>query len=180
MAKRLYFIAIEIPEPLQSEIQSLRIRLSRKYSSFHALKSPPHITLQMPMRIEEAYENTFNTFFTSLNQQFDSGQITLNNIASFEKRTIYIDVLPEKWIMRICENVRKIIQSQSYLKDIKIQDSFHPHITLLNRDIGEVDFSNAIEELSEFKMDYRVDIKKIHLYKHNGDIWEAISEVNLR
>lgn len=180
MAKRLYFIAIEIPEPQKSEIQSLRVRLSRKYASFHALKSPPHITLLMPMRIDETFENIFISFFKSLDQKFESGTITLNNIASFEKRTIYIDVLPEKWIREIYNNVRKTILAQSYLINTKQRDNFHPHITLLNRDLREDVYTKAIEELNDYKIDYSLFIDKLQLYKHNGAVWEVLSELNLR
>src|ERR1700744_3366722 len=92
MGIQKYFIAIVIPEPLQSEIMSLKSFVKETFNSKGALRSPAHITLHMPFEWKEEKEDilisTLHEF--SFKEQV---KITLQNFSCFEPRVIFIDVI---------------------------------------------------------------------------------------
>ena len=52
----LYFIALIPPDEIREEVKSLKEEMSARFRSSHALKSPAHITLQMPFKRDDSFE----------------------------------------------------------------------------------------------------------------------------
>jgi len=180
MTKRLYFIAIEIPEPFKSEIQGLKEELSVKYQARHALKTPPHITLQMPMRIEEEKELELIQNISELNGKYPSGKINLNNISSFPSRTIFIDVIAKGIVLELYTAVQKQISQLDFISDKITVASFHPHITLMTRDLKKGMYKMAFNALRSANFNQEIKIDTFQLYRHNGKIWQVIRTFNLQ
>ncbi len=49
-SEKLFFIALLPPQPIQNQITDIKQYCAQTYNSCHALKSPPHITLQPPFK----------------------------------------------------------------------------------------------------------------------------------
>lgn len=179
MAKQLYFIAIEMPEPLKTKIQEWRKDLSEEFNSRRALKSPPHITLQMPMRIEAEFESDLIMRFKSLEHCCKSNNVHFNNISAFEKRTIFIDIKPKGLVLELHDKVQKLVKSLEYVSDKIIVEHFHPHLTLMTRDLSKQQFELAYLKLKDVEMIDEVFIEHMTLYKHNGQKWKELQKVNL-
>ncbi len=180
MPKRLYFIAIEIPEPFKSEINNLKERISSEYSAKHALKTPPHITLQMPMRIEEEHEISLLDSMKNLDGVIKRGRIRLNNISSFPPRTIFIDVLAEGLVIDLFNAVQEQLKKTSFILDKITPSSFHPHITLMTRDLSKKMYHTAMKNLQELRYKEEIEIEKFHLYRHDGKFWRVLNEFKLK
>ena len=86
-----YFLAIIPPEPLLSEIQTIKEYISKNYLSHGALQSPAHITLHMPFVWEEEKEDKLINYLRDF--KFDNAiNVELNNYDCFEPRVIFISV----------------------------------------------------------------------------------------
>jgi 2'-5' RNA ligase len=179
MGKKLYFVAIEIPESFKSEIQDLKEELSIKFRAKHALKTPPHITLQMPIRIEEENEGRLIKNIELLNGKYPSGLIKLNDISSFPPRTIFIDVIAKGIVVELYEAVQKQINQLNFISDKITVSSFHPHITLMTRDLKKSMYKIAFESVGKMNFKQEIDIDVFHLYKHNGKMWEVLRTFDL-
>src|SRR5690625_7888621 len=74
----LYFLALMLPDEISDQVTKLKEELERKYGIRHALKSPPHITLQKPFRRPQSDEPIFIEKLSS----FASGQFSFEIILS--------------------------------------------------------------------------------------------------
>ena len=180
MAKQLYFIAIELPQPYKEDIQQWKKELSEKYHSKHALKTPPHITLQMPMRIEAENENALIESLDKLDNRITSDSVELKNISSFTPRTIFIEVESNEFVVELYREVQENLQLLDFISDKVPIPSFHPHVTLMTRDLSKSNFKAAWEELKGREYNETIDIHSFHLYKHDGKFWRVLREFILK
>ena len=176
MAKSLYFIAIEIPSPLKEEIISLKTNFIKKYGARHALNSPPHITLKMPMRIENEKEVLLVRSLADACLKINRNSYKLKGISSFPPRTVFIDVESSDWLKR----TREIIQDAMEKGEFSKQDGpFHPHVTLMTRDLKKTAYKQAMNDLKNVRFDRDLRADVITLFKHDGKQWNSLSPILL-
>lgn len=180
MSKRLYFIAIELPEPLKREITDWKKALSEKYKSVHALKTSPHITLQMPMRIEAEREEKLIEALLALDGQLEKGKITMDGISSFPPRTIFIDVKRDSFLSLVFERIQQTLHKAEFIENIAPLSQFHPHLSLMNRDLSEPMFALAWKDLKAIEFHETCEVACIQLYKHDGKYWQVLKEIRLK
>ena len=70
MPSYLYLVALLPPPPVRERVRELKEEMRHRFRAGHALKSPPHITLQMPFRLDSQDES----HLISLLERFASGQ----------------------------------------------------------------------------------------------------------
>lgn len=176
--KPLYFIAIIPPEPLRSHISEIKTAFSTKFHSFHALKSPPHITLIPPFRINifeekpivkklEAFAKTVSVFW-----------LKIEGIGSFRSSVIFLNVLENEYLQVCQKNISTQLNGFSGIH-ISTERPFHPHITLANRDLSPQMFRKAWELNKSIPYKYEFEVKYIFLLKHNGKFWDIYCEFQL-
>lgn len=178
--KRLYFIAIPIPSPLAEKIIELKKELAGEFNSGHSLKSIPHITLQMPVRIEEEYEDEFTKALLGLSRKDKKDKITLKGIDCFGERTIFIDIRKEGLVVQLFNAVRKCLRGLDWFPKKCIAGSFHPHISLLTRDLEPEMFRKAYPKVKDLNFDQEILIDRFCLFKHDGKKWKVRCEVVLK
>ena len=133
----------------------------------------------MPMRIEEEKETDLFKNLDELNDNYATGHIKLNNISSFPPRTIFIDVVAEGLVVRLYEAVQNQLNKFESISDKITVTSFHPHVTLMTRDLKKSMYKVAFESIDKLKFTQEIEIKSFHLYKHNGQMWEVVRTFNL-
>lgn len=180
MATSLYFIAIEIPDPVKRDIQLLKEDLSLRHQSHHSLKTPIHLTLLKPTRWDETREGDIINALSSAGNNLSGGFIRLNNLSSFPPRTVFVDVKPEGFILDIYQAVGLALANNNFIQDTSSISAFHPHITLMTRDLSASNYSNAIKELEGKSFRREVYINSFQLFKHNGKKWEVIKYFALK
>ena len=67
----------------------------------------------------------------------------------------------------------------SFFPQEYITNLFHPHITLMTRDLSKKMYSKAFPALEKMQFDYVMTIDKFCLFKHDGKKWNSICEVIL-
>lgn len=178
--KVLYFIAVPVPSPISEEIIKLKNDLKDRYHSGHSLKTIPHITLQMPVRLEEEFESEFISSLKVISNKIESGKITIDSVDGFPPRTIFLDVKKEGTVVQLSNAVKKILYKLKFFPHQYVAKQFHPHVTLMTRDLNQSHYSQAIQELKKLQFERVFTADKFCLFKHNGKNWEILFEYNLK
>src|SRR5574343_274054 len=174
-----YFIAVIPPEPVYSEIESVKKEVSVKYNNKSALRSPPHITLHMPFEWKSEKENILieslqNFSFT------ETFHAELKNYSCFEPKVVFIDVVPNEKLTSLRNNlVAHVKQNLNIFNQSGDMRAFHPHITIAFCDLKKSAFYEMMEEYRNKNYDAEFPVTSFFLLKHSGKHWEAYKEFRL-
>ena len=177
--KALYFIALVPEEPLFSQVMNLKHHFKEKYQSRKALKSPPHITLQMPFKWREDREEHICDMLSNVTGNFHKFQLSLNGFGYFEPRVIYIDVEKSEDLFILYKELARTFRETMKLVNELGERPFQPHLTIAFRDLKKPMFYQARDEFTEkeFKAEFKVN--DICLLKHNGSSWDIYERLEL-
>ena len=174
----LYFIAIVPDLELQTRVTALKNEIAEKYGSKHALRSPPHITLQMPFKWKAGRQNDLIQVLEKFSKDENSFEVGLNGYACFEPRVIFIDVKGNPKLISLQQNVSKLMRRELGIFNANYKDrSFHPHMTVALRDLRRAMFKEAWADFSMRKFVARFSVSSISLLKHHGHGWEVFKEL---
>jgi 2'-5' RNA ligase len=147
-AVKKYFIAIVVPEPLSSTIDTIKHQLHKRYGLKGALRSPSHITLHRPFEWKEKYELKLIETLEKFNFETDF-ELVLHNFQFFEPRVVYIQVQQNIVLFDLYNSLKNYSARQlKLLNEVNDKRGFHPHITVAFRDLKKTLF---YELQSEFK-----------------------------
>ncbi len=178
--KELYFIAILPPQNLQHRITAIKHQIAERYKSRHSLKSPPHITLQMPFKWRADKENELIEGLQQFAKETQPFTIQLKGFNAFPPRVIYVDVVPSSEL-----NDLKALLATFLRKNFKFNNTEHksgvfkPHVTVAFRDLNKTSFTRAWEELRNDTFEATFKVNALSLLKHNGKTWEVFSNHSL-
>ena len=172
----LYFIAV-IPDPvLRAKVRSLKEEMKTQYGAKHALKSPAHITLQMPFRRMDSFESEMKESLREFCAEQQSFSILLNGFGAFRPRVIYINITNHDPLVQLHRDLGNVLVDRLGFTPREINRRFHPHMTIATRDLKEKAFNQAwpLYDQREFKTQF--DARSISLLKHNGKYWDIFDE----
>ena len=178
--KKLYFIAIVLPEPFASAITDLKEYFRNVYGSSAALRSPPHITLHMPFQWkcekEKVLTDKLNYFFSTCSPV----QVQFQNFGCFPPRVLFVEVQQSEALDNLQRKLARFCRQELNLFNANHKDNpFHPHVTLAFRDLKKAAFKTAWDELKDKPFSGDFFSKQIALLKHNGKAWEIFQEFDL-
>ncbi|UOB19162.1 2'-5' RNA ligase family protein [Abyssalbus ytuae] len=175
-SQHLYFIALIPPETLCEEIKNLKEEMRSRFNTKHALKSPAHITLQMPFKRPVKDENEIvNQLrdFASLQSTFHIG---LKGFDCFKPRVIFIKIENHLPIIKLHKQLNQLLKKELDFKDNELTAKIHPHITIATRDLSIDGFKNAWPEYDKRDFKRLFTVKSLFLLKHNGKSWDIYKE----
>ena len=179
MKKAKYFLALVIPEPVQTRAMQIKQYVADHFKSKGALRSPAHITLHMPFEWKEEKEALL---IEKLKQFTFSKPITieLNNFACFEPRVVFIDVLQNETLSELQKDLVKYaklnLQLFNQANDMR---GFHPHVTIAFRDLKKPTFLQTWEHFKIQPFSASFSVKSFHLLKQSNNKWETYCEFKL-
>lgn len=176
-----YYIAIILPEPLQTDITAFKNDVHQRFGAKSALKSPAHITLFPPFNWNEGEENALKTTLDSFVLQNKSEKrplsISLKNFGFFRKSTVFVHLETNENLSILRGVLLTYLTTNIGLSDEKdAARPFHPHVTIVNRDISEADFEAIWAEYSSKTFEKAFVAPAISLLRHNGTRWEVAHE----
>lgn len=178
--KTMYYIAVLPPETIREEIKTFKTEVLRRFDSGHALRSPAHITLQMPFHYEEDEEAQLINALELLVRDEDKFSCELEGFGHFGNRTVFVEVHPNKELTSLRQRLQALLRKKFGFNSRKLPERFHPHITIANRDLAPEKF-NSCRETFEGKTYRRTfGITTLALLKHKGDHWEVYREFPFR
>lgn len=175
--KSLYFVAILPDQLFRDKVKSIKSRISKKYGTKAALRSPAHITLHMPFRWRpDKEEKLFRALEDCATTQVKF-EVDLKDYGSFPPRVIYLNVietdeLRDLWKMIVGAFAKKLNLENGTYKN----RGFKPHLTVAFRDLRPAEFRNAWEEYRSVSIDHSFELNSIALLKHNGSTWDIYRE----
>jgi 2'-5' RNA ligase len=169
----LYFIALVPPEPHKAEVTSLKKAFEEKHNSKAALKSPPHITLQMPFKMPSYKVSAVELTLINFCSKHKPIQININGFGCFKPRVIFLDVEHNQQLWELQKELSKTLsRAHKIFHSTHKDNGFHPHMTLAFRDLKPAQFKLAWEEYKEKQFSFNFEATYLSLLKHNGKNWD--------
>lgn len=174
MSESLYFIAVLPPDKIQEEITGFKHEITEKYESKHALRSPPHITLHMPFKWKNKRYGDLIDVMTTLNSDLASFEVQLKDFGFFEPRVVFVDVVKNKRLNELQENVVDACRKKLKLNNANYKNRpFHPHITIGFRDLKKRMFYKAKKAFEDRSFSCEFWVEEVALLKHDGKKWNV-------
>lgn len=172
----LYFIALIPGEKLQKEVRALKEEMKTNYNAKHALKSPAHITLQMPFKATWEDSGRINMALQRFASVNNPVSVSLSGFKSFAPRIIYIKVINPDPIIRLHDDLKSRLIGETNLSHNEVMASVNPHMTIATRDLSKDSFTKAWEEFENREFHATFNAESLYLLKHNGKIWNIYQE----
>lgn len=160
-----YFIAIVLPEPIQSEVEAIKTRLFAQFNLRGALRSPSHITLHRPFEWKEEKEEILISTLKQFNFE-NEFEITLKNFDCFKPRVIFVDVVKNEVLFELHTKLKYYVQENLKLfNEVEDMRGFHPHATVAFRDLRKNKFEEVWNTFKEKKVDATFNYNGFSLLK---------------
>ena len=173
---QLYFLALVPDEKLRAEVKSLKEEMRDKFNASHALKSPAHITLQMPFRRNEDDEDFIIQTLETFSREKLSFDILLDGFDCFAPRVIFIKIKNPSPIISLHRKLNKILRDPLEFSSKVLTHRLHPHMTIATRDLSEEAFTQAWPQYESKEFSATFKAKSLFLLKHNGQNWNIFKE----
>jgi len=174
--QNLYFIALIPHLELREQIKAFKEEMKEQFDAKHALKSPAHITMQMPFRASDEFEliliNSLREFASNQN----AFKVQLSGFDCFAPRVIFVKVADHEPIVSLHSDFKKIFKEKIELKETVLTQKIHPHMTIATRDLSEKAFKKAWCLFNEREFEASFLCKSLFLLKHNGRFWDIYRE----
>lgn len=172
----LYFIAIIPHLELREQIQSFKEEMKERFHAKHALKSPAHITLQMPFKRNNEDEPLIIEELQNFASHQNIYNIELADFGCFSPRVIFVKVKDHKATSDLHTTLKKVLLDELSFKENEISNKIHPHMTIATRDLTDKEFLKAWPEFEQRKFKASFTVKNFYLLKHNGKYWDIYKE----
>jgi len=178
---QLYFIAIVPPEPILSEIETLKQALAKQYDTHVALKSPAHITLYKPFEWKKAEEQQLQEVLEDFAKQQAPLEIELSGYDCFAPRVLFVHPVEHPLLTHIHQALVRSLKEKLGLKRYEnYPKPFRAHLTIANRDISEANFNKAWATLQQRSYNRIFMAKGFVLFRHNGKNWDTFHYFNFQ
>ena len=174
---QLYFIALVPGRELREQVKFLKEEMKMNYGSSHALKSPAHITMQMPFRRPETDEQIIIKTLEEFCKEQTSFDIALNGFDCFAPRVIFIRIINHKPVISLHKKLNKVLKSDLNFSSRVLTHQLHPHMTIATRDLSEKAFEQAWPQYESREFEASFTVNSLFLLKHNGTHWDMFREL---
>ena len=174
--KELYFIALIPHNELRDDVRAVKERIRSAHGAGHALKSPAHITLQMPFKRAQADELVISDELRDFALGEKCFRIDLNGFGAFPPKVIYIRITDPDPVIGLHGRLKDVLLSRLGFMEDEIMRHVHPHITVATRDLTREAFREAWPGFMNEEFTGQFDVRSIFLLRHNGRNWEVLEE----
>ncbi len=173
-------MAILPPEPILSEVKAFKNDLAEKYGTRTALRSPAHITLYMPFHRREDEEAALSATLASFGAAYQAFDIHLDGFDCFEPRVLFIHPEENSSLQNIQSDLKTVLKEKLGIFNARFyHQTFHPHMTIANRDWEEAQFYQAWEEFKNKVYQRTFSAQTISLLRLGENRWEILQEFAL-
>jgi 2'-5' RNA ligase len=171
---RLYFIALVLPDELNKEILLFKNGMAERWGCKVALKSPAHITLVPPFRMEQVAEENLLRDLDGLSKTMPPFSIATNHFAAFKPRTIFIQPVLNEALKNLKKTMDKFCKAHPVYGARADTRPFHPHITIATRDLDKNAFAEAWPHFEKQSYNVTFNATGISTLRHNSKDWDVI------
>lgn len=177
----LYFVAIKFPQNISDNITAIKLEISKKYQTNHALKLFPHITLKVPFSLDRELENKLIDLLEIVAGNHSKFEVELSGFGSFEKRKpiFFIQPKPNEAMRNLQQEILNTMKINFPLLISDHDKKFHPHISLAYRDLSELNFKLLKEAYREKNFEAKFLVEEFDLLMHDKKQWNIVTKFNL-
>ena len=176
-SKRLFFIALLPPQDIQDYATEIKEYFAQTYKSRHALKSPPHITVQAPFEWQLENVPVLEQNLRAFAETRTSVPITLKGFGAFVPRVIYINVVKTPELLAVQQELMAYLEASLGIVDpVSKKRPFAPHMTVAFKDLTRQNFSAAWPEFQNRELEFEFTAFQLTLLVHDGRRWIIHSE----
>ncbi|WPP51184.1 2'-5' RNA ligase family protein [Catalinimonas niigatensis] len=175
----LYFIALVPHYELREEIKRLKEEMKERFNAGHALKSPAHITLQLPFKRSTDNEQQIIHVLSHFASRQTPFLVELSDFACFAPRVIFVNIKNPQPIIDLHVQLKELLVSTLGFEQKEISQEVHPHMTIATRDLDKAAFKEAWAEFLHRIFKTTFTVESIFLLKHNGRQWDIYREFSL-
>lgn len=176
-SERLFFIALLPPQNIQDQITEIKHYFAQTYNSRHALKSPPHITLQPPFKWLTENLSTLEQHLSQFALDVSPIPITLSGFSSFPPRVIFVNVIKTPELINIQQQLMNHLEQQlNIVHEVSKKRPFSPHVTVAFKDLTRTAFKTAWPEFAQRPIYFEFTVPQLTLLIHNGQNWNIKAE----
>lgn len=174
--RSLYLIALVPDAALRARVRALKEEMKQRFGASHALKSPAHITLQMPFRRPASFEPDLSRALESLSGGQPVFELSLNGFDCFPPRVLFVKIGNPDPVTQLHSKLQQVLKQDLGFSQGERGFRFHPHMTIATRDLTEGAFREAWPEFSNRSFEASFPVKSLSLLKHNGKTWDIYRE----
>ncbi|MCH8487016.1 MAG: 2'-5' RNA ligase family protein [Candidatus Cyclonatronum sp.] len=174
--KNLYFIAILSNPEIAESVTAFKHEMRDRFGAKHALKVPPHFTLQMPFRALPDQESEIVARLSAFAASRKPFLLHLNGFGAFPPRVIFVKPENPEPVRALHEALKPVLRKLPGVNPEKIPHQINPHCTIATRDLTEEMFPEAWESFRTRSFAASFCAESLHLLKHNGKFWETYME----
>lgn len=175
----LFFIAINPDEKTIEEIRSFQQIMADRFESARQLKIPVHITLIPPFKKKDYEEEQLIAKLDEFGASQHQFHIETEDFGKFDKRVIYVAVRENNVLTELYKQLRIFLVDNFGDEFRPYHHTYHPHITIANRDLTEQNFEKACEYFCGQNYKSEFPVTSICLYKHDGKRWQIYKLIEL-
>jgi len=169
----LYYIGTLCPGAINEKVGAYKQYMQTAYGCRAAQKSPAHLTLVPPFKAEEDLEPLLQEFVTAYNTGIIPFEIQLRNFDHFNKRVLFVDVVPNEELTLLEKNVNLQFSEAFPSIIFRTKPEFHPHVTIATRDIPEHKFDEIWDYFQQQSMDASFTCNSLTVLKLEKGVWEV-------
>ncbi|MDM9631264.1 2'-5' RNA ligase family protein [Robiginitalea aurantiaca] len=174
--KKQYFIGLVPNSGIMNSVHALKTEIRDRFGAAHALKSPAHITLQMPFHKLEAEEPRLITCLREFASREMPFHVTLDGFDCFPPRVLFVKIRDHLPLQELQARLKAHLISELGFPSPSKKRVFHPHMTIATRDLKEADFEQAWSEFNSRNFQDSFNVSSLFLLKHNGKFWDIYRE----
>lgn len=171
----LYFIAILPPEEIQREVTAFKNYIADTWGPRHALRSPPHITLQPPFAWPDRRLLELQTCLRDFARRQPRFYVQLKNFGAFPPRVVFVQPVPGPELNGLFQRLVRCLETELDFTDARNQRPYHPHLTIAHRDVEEQDFPAIWAHFKGLAYERVFAVQGIGLLKLMGGEWAVIA-----
>jgi len=172
----LYFIALVPHRELEEKIRRIKERMKAEFGAGHALKSPAHVTLQMPFKRSSEDETEISAALKRFASTEEPFTVELNGYGAFAPRVIFLQITQPGTVRALHLRLKEVLLKDLHFSPGEIMKDVQPHITVATRDLVKEAFSEAWPVIRGEEFVASFDVRSIFLLKHNGRCWDILEE----
>ena len=176
-SKRLFFVALLPPLEFQDRATEIKQYFADRYGSSHALKSPPHVTMQAPFEWAIDSVAVLEQCLQSFASKRQAIPVTLSGFAAFVPRVIYINVIRSPELLSLQKDLTtKMENGLGVVDDALKKRTFAPHLTVAFKDLTKENFRKAWPEFEKRELEFEFTANSLTLLIHESKRWHIHSE----
>lgn len=155
-------VAIAVPEPFATELQSARARFGDPLAS----AIPPHVTLLGPTVLDADALEEARAHLERVAAASAPFRLHLRGSATFRPVSPVVFVQVVEGIAE-CEHLEQAVRSGPLEQELRF--NYHPHVTVAH-EVPDTDLDRAFDEMATYEAQF--DVEGFHLYEHGDDgVW---------